>query len=350
MLSIAQMRDLIATQKGNFRNSSKSSEFFNFSKLNIGDEVRIRFVKDGDENNQMFWRNRAIRTLSFDGLISEGKTYTGTVYVDVPAFNLKSNEADTTLPEEYRFTSKEDVIQEAIKNLYDEDKDLYAKFKRKEGYLLRGFVRDGSDDPKINYFVFSKQLYEPLVKFTSTEQEEAFPDYPFDENNGRDFILKVSQSDGRKNYSTSDYSLKTSPLTDKEREVLAAHKDDKLYEKLPKKPTDEQLMVMAEMYAASRDGKPYDFDKWSSSFKPNNAFKDSNGIINIRSNGTTDNTPTEVPSETVAAQLSALSTPKTISNEEVNEAIKQNTSTTNSTDVQNMLTQLMAQFQQPQSN
>jgi len=258
---------------------------------------------------------------------------------------LKKNEVDDTLPPEYCFTSTEDVIQNEIQNIFETDPDLYRKFKRREGYLMRGFIRGTDEDPKLTYFIFSPQLYDPLISFLSEEQQEAFPGFPCSVDTGRDFNIVVSDNAGRKSYLTSSYVLKTSSLTDEEKKVLNEHKDDKLYEKMTKKPTEQQSMVMLEMFNAAKEGKPYDWDAWNTTFKPNNAFKDSNGTINIRNNGGVgDNALTDVPTSAVEEQLSALSTPKTISTEEVNEAIKQNTTTANSADVQNMLTQLMAQF------
>ena len=37
---------------------------------------------------------------------------------------------------------------------------------------------------------------------------------------------------------------------------------------LPKKPTDVELKVISEMFAASVDGEAYDMDRWGQYFKP----------------------------------------------------------------------------------
>ena len=53
-LSIAELRAKISSSQRQTSNYDSSS-IFSFSKLEIGDQIRIRFVDDG-EPNDFFWR------------------------------------------------------------------------------------------------------------------------------------------------------------------------------------------------------------------------------------------------------------------------------------------------------
>ena len=360
MLSMAEMRAKLLEQKQNSGSNGdrSNSRFFQFSKMTEGSSVRIRFVEDSDDKNGYFWRTRANRTLKFNGLISNGQFFDGDIYVDVPAFNLKAGEQDNTLPEEKAFTSNDDPIQQRIKNLWNEGaegQELYRKFKRKTAYIYRGFVREEGAESKLQYFIMSNQIQPKIEKaITDLEQMEAFPNLPVDRTNGRDFILKCDLKDGRRNYEMSDWSLKTSALTQDE-EAIVDNEFEPLYSLLPSKPDVKQTEIMNQMYDAVVADQPFDYDNWASVFKPNNAYKDSNGVIQIRTNGSVSNDndeEKEVATPTTASEsvVSTISQPPAqITTEEVNSAIKTNTQTVDASNAENLIANLMAQFQNPQA-
>lgn len=356
MLTIEEMRKaLLAKNNYTPRNGGSNSKFFSFTNLKPGDKVRIRLLEDADTDNQYFWRNRANRTLRFNGLMSGGQFYDGEIKVDVPAFNLKQGAVDNTLPAEYTITSAEDPIQQKIKDLWNqgsEGQELYRKFKRREAFLYRGFIRQENGESKFSYFSFSPKM-QPMIEKAITDEEEytTFPEYPIDHDKGRDFIIRVTDNAGRKSYETSSYALSTSALTQQELELLNDEENNrKLCEFMPKKPTVEQVECMEEMYEAVSNDQPFDYDKWSPYFKPSNAYKDSNGVIQVRSggdysnSGSDDDTPSATQTE-VAQPTSTITPPTQISAEQVNQAISQNTVEVNSGNVDNMVANLLAQFQ-----
>lgn len=359
MLSMAEMRAKLLEQKQNSGSNSdrSNSKFFNFSKMSEGSSVRIRFVEDADTNNGYFWRTRAIRTLKFNGLMSKGQFYDGDIYVDIPAFNLKKNEIDSTLPEDRAFKSEDDPIQQKIQNLWNEGADgqeLYRKFKRKTAYVYRGFVREEGAETRMQYFVMSSQIQPKIEKAISDpEQAEAFPELPVSHTSGRDFILKCDLKDGRRNYEMSDWALKTSALTPDE-EMIFDNDLEPLYNLLPKTPDVHQVEIMNQMYDAVVSDQPFDFDNWGKTFKPNNAYMDSNGVIQIRNNGSSINNDEdkETPVSTQVSEpiVSTVSQPPAqVTTEEVNSAIKTNTQTVDASNAENLIANLMAQFQNQQA-
>lgn len=290
-----------------FQNTSTSSEIFKFGDLKVGDEVRIRFVEDADTTNSFFWRERHSRTLRFDSLLlPNGTTMAKDTYVSVPAFNLKSNETNCDdLPQEFLYKSNEDVIQQKIKGFWiDGDKTsqaLYNKFGKKVTYLFQGFVRSPGYETKLYRFVVNKDLFN-LIKTFMTDSE--IEDVPCDIQNGRDFILKVSEKNAVingsntkvKDYVTqSKWSSKVTPLSAEELEFINTHGAFDLKKYLPKRPTAEQETIMLEMYNASYDGNPYDIKNWASTYRPDNIRLDQDGNVKLKEGEATVNIGTEIP-------------------------------------------------------
>ena len=312
-LSLAEMR--AAMEKGssqNNNNQSGNTDIFRFGDLKPGDEIRIRFIEDADKTNGFFWRERHSRSLKFDSLLlPNGTTMVKDTYVSVPAFNLKSNETSLdNLPSEYLYKSTEDVIQQKIKGLWiDGDKTsqaLYNKFGKKVTYLFQGFIHSPGYEQKLYRFLINKDLFN-LIKTFMTDSE--IDDVPCSVQNGRDFILKVSEKNAVingtnrtvKDYVTqSKWSSRVSPLTEQELAYIESHGAFDLKKFLPKRPTPEQEQVMLEMYNASYDGLPYDIKNWASTFRPDNIRLDQDGNVKLKEGEATANLGTEIPQQQYA--------------------------------------------------
>ena len=131
-LDLAQMRAMINASK-NKTTSYDSSSVFSFKKLNVGDQIRIRFIDDGEQND-FFWRTLCTRSLSFDSIrLANGSIVQNKTYVSVPAFNIKKGDVNiSNLPENYIYYSNDDVINQKIKTLWDgteEGSKRYNKFR-----------------------------------------------------------------------------------------------------------------------------------------------------------------------------------------------------------------------------
>ena len=307
-LSLAEMR--AAMEKGSSQannNQTGNNDIFRFGDLKPGDEIRIRFIEDADPSNGFFWRERHSRSLKFDSLLlPNGTTMLKDTYVSVPAFNLKSNETSLdNLPSEYLYKSTEDVIQQKIKGLWiDGDKTsqaLYNKFGKKVTYLFQGFIHSPGYEPKLYRFLINKDLFN-LIKTFMTDSE--IEDVPCSVQNGRDFILKVSEKSAVingvnktvKDYVTqSKWSSRITPLTEQEIAYIQTNGAFDLKKFLPKRPSAEQEEVMLAMYNASYDGMPYDIKNWASTFRPDNIRLDQDGNVKLKEGDATASLGTEIP-------------------------------------------------------
>lgn len=332
------------------RDTNESSNFFSFSKLSNGDVVRIRFVEDmNNPQFQWFGIKRAVRQLVFNGAVSNGQFYEGEVVVEVPAFNLKKGETDETLPPEYQFKSEEDTIQQLIGPLWDGSEEgtaRYQKFKRKESFLYQGFIHTEGYEPKLYRFLFSSNLNSIINSCTDDEQINAFPTVPCHPVDGREFVLKVKMENNRKNYSSSSWALSKNELSDTEKKYIDENGTYNLLDYIPKKPTQQQLEVMADMFQAVCNEESYDFDKWGSILKPSNCFRDSTGLVKFRYNNQSTDTelPKSVATQVEAPTTSAITMPEKISTVEVNNAIETNTVNIDNSNVNELVANLMSQF------
>lgn len=328
-LSIAELRAKVAQQQSQQQSTTNySSSIFSFSDLKPGDQVRIRFIDDNDEGNDLFWRTRCIRTLSFPALrLANGSVVDNKCYVDVPAFNRKpgddkKHENDWCLPADYVYNSKDDVINTRIKPLWDgtsEGTALYNKFGRTVRRVFQGFIRSEGYETKLYRFVINPDLFNNIYSFMDDDEFEATPCDPI---NGREFLLKVSEKIASingstravKDYSTSKWSSKVSPLTDEENAWLANNSSYDLKNFIPSRPSIEQEKVMLEMFEASYNSEPYDVVKWGKIFKPNNVFFDEQGNIKDMKGGNTvmTNTKDITPSSVVSAPIVETSNTTTI--------------------------------------
>ena len=303
-LDISKLRAKAQAQAAKAQSQSQvSNTVFPFSSLNVGDSVRIRFIDDG-EPNDVFWRERRTRVIPFNSVKqADGQVINNRCWVDVPAFNLKYNELLlSNLPENYLYKSEDDVIQAKIKGFWDmgdEGKTLYYKYGRKKTYIFQGFVRsDGYDKNKIYRFIVNEELFNLIKSFLTNDEIDTIPT---DRERGLDFILnvtgKIANINGKpqevKDYSTSTWSRKETPLTQEELASLETTPPFVLKDFIFARPSVEQERVMLEMFDASMEDESYDVVKWGKVFKPNNIFFDANGNIKDLKGGS--NKPQEVP-------------------------------------------------------
>lgn len=303
-LSIAELRAKISSSQKSTTNYDSSS-IFSFSKLEIGDQIRIRFVDDG-EPNDFFWRTRATRTLRFDSLkLANGTIMDNKVFVSVPAFNIKKGDVNlANLPEDYLYYSNDDVINTKIKPFWDgteEGQKLYNRFGRSERYVFQGFVRAEGYETKLYRFVINKDLFNVIYSFISDDEILHTPSDPI---HGRDFILKVTKKianiNGKpqevKDYSTSKWSSNETPLTDAEQAWLSSNQPYVLKNFIPSRPTIEQEQAMLELFEASLNSEPYDVARWGRIFKPDNIFFDEQGNIkDMKGNKNATTNASEIP-------------------------------------------------------
>lgn len=311
MSKLAELRAKVAAQKS-ATNSTTSSSIFSFKNLKIGDSIHVRFVEDGEQND-FFWRERYTRSIQFNSLLlPNGERVANKVWVTIPAFNLKKGDVNVgNLPENYLYESSQDPIQQKIKNFYDgteEGTALYNRFGRKRTYVLQGFVRAEGYETKLYRFILNPDLFNTIYSFI---KDDEIDDMPTDPELGRTFIINVSKKianiNGKptevKDYSTSKWSSKITPLTADEQSYLNANGSFVLKNFIPSKPSTEQELAMLELYEASYNEQPYDVTRWGKIFRPDNIQLDVNGMIKDMNTKSVSNIPQEISNSTVSENI-----------------------------------------------
>lgn len=294
-LDLNALRARYTAETAKIKNNSNNftSQVFDFRNLKVGDSVRVRFIDDSDAN-PVFWRERRTRNLKFNSVKdTTGAVLNQATYVDIPAFNKKFDEVLwSNLPTEYLYGNDEDVIQKRIGNFWDgtdAGKELYNKFKRRKTYVMRGFLEsdvEGYERNKVYRFIVTEDLFNLISSFMK-DTEIAYA--PTDKVNGLDFIINVtgknSNINGKtqevKDYTTSKYARKETPLSEEELNYLQNNELPALLTFIYQKPDTEHENAMIEMFEAIMNDDPYDVTRWGKYYKPNNVQFDGEGKFKL---------------------------------------------------------------------
>ena len=91
---------------------------------------------------------------------------------------------------------------------------------------------------------------------------------PTDYVNGTDFRLSKTTKGQYADYSTSKWARKETSLTEEQLKAVDEFGLFDLKSFLPKKPGEEELLVIKQMFEASVDGELYDPEKWGNYYRP----------------------------------------------------------------------------------
>ena len=258
MASLADIRAKLAQQENNQQKSSGSSDNAIYPHWNMGEgtTATIRFLPDGNAQNEFFWVERQIIKLQFNGV--KGDSNAKQVTVQVPCMEMYGESCP--------------ILAEVRPWYKDESlKEMANKYWKKRSYLFQGFVRQnpmGDDTTPANpvrRFIISPQLI-PIIKTGLMDPE--MEELPTHFTRGLDFVVRKTSKGGYADYSTSNWARKETALTEAEQAAIEAHGLFNLSDFLPKKPTQAEVAIMKEMFEASVDGLPYDNEKWGSYFRP----------------------------------------------------------------------------------
>lgn len=260
MASLADIRARLEAQKNKAQNKGSSTQSDNAIyphwNMETGASAQVRFLPDGDPNNDFFWVERAVIKLPFNGV--KGDSNVKQFTVQVPCVEMYGD--NCPILAEVRPWYKDEGL-----------KELANKYWKKRTYLFQGFVRQnpiGADVTPANpirRFVVSPQLI-PIIKAGLMDPE--MQELPTHYTLGLDFMFRKTQKGAYADYSTSTWMRKESPLNEAEQAAIAAHGLFNLKDFLPKKPSEAELRIMKEMFEASVDGRPYDLEKWGAYYRP----------------------------------------------------------------------------------
>lgn len=370
-LNLQELRQKYNAETAKIKNSTNNftSQVFDFRNLKVGDSVRVRFIEDS-EPNDVFWRERRTRNLKFNSVKdTSGAVLNQATYVDIPAFNKKFDEVLwSNPPAEYLYANDEDVIQKRIGNFWDgtdTGKELYNKFKRRKTYVMRGFLEsdvEGYERNKAYRFIVTEDLFNLISSFMS-DTEIAYA--PTDVQNGLDFIINVtgrnSNINGKtqevKDYTTSKYARKETPLTEEEVAYLKNNELPPLITFVYQKPDAEHERAMIEMFEAIMEDEPYDVSRWGKYYKPNNVQFDGEGKFKLPGKveevkpaytyeSTTVSTPVETHAEPIVKQepVKVVEEVKPDTNVRVDTLIETHTETTSATDAKSLVNDIMQKY------
>lgn len=223
-----------------------------------GTQSTLRLLPDGNEDNTFFWVERQLIKLPFPGI--KGHDENKPVEVQVPCIEMWDGKNTCPILNEVRPMWKDKSLE-----------DTARKYWIKKSYFAQGFVKQdaiGEQDAPANpirKFIISPQIFKIFqAALMDTDMENS----PVDYINGTDFIVCKTSKGGFADYSTSKWARKESSLTPEQLAAIEEFGLVDLSEYLPKRPTQEQLDAMFEMFQASLDGELYDPARWAKFYKP----------------------------------------------------------------------------------
>lgn len=280
-------------QKSQFNKSTTSGEGPMYPHWNIKEEdgnyAAIRFLPDGNEDSSFFWIDKLIIKIPFAGV--KGKS-TAPIKVNVPCMQMYGE----TCP-----------ILEETKPLWKTDEETARQYYKKRSYIFHGFVRrDGigeinKPENPIRRFNVNSELFKIIH---SGVMDQDMEDLPTDYAKGTDFNIRKTTKGKWADYTTSSWSRKSGPLNEDEALAVEKFGIPELSSYLPKKPTEEELKVIMDMFVDSMNGDPYDAQKYGSYFKPFGLDDDSTGSSVQKGSGDYK-TSTKVESEITSDDVDA---------------------------------------------
>ena len=222
-----------------------------------GSTATLRFLPDGNDANDFFWEERLIIKIPFPGV--KGSTDAKPVEVQVPCMDMwKPNSCP--IAAETRPWWKDPALE-----------DMARKYWRKKSYLFQGFVPqnpnkdDNTPENPIRRFIINPSVFD-VVKGILMRQD--LENSPTDYANGRDFYLSKTTKGGYANYASSSWSMKERALHEDEMGAIEKFGLYSLNQFLPKKPDDEHLNAIVEMFHASVNEELYDAERWGQYYRP----------------------------------------------------------------------------------
>ena len=253
---LAQQAQKERGKSGGFTGDNSIYPFWNNPE---GSTATLRFLPDGDDTNDFFWVERLIIKLPFPGV--KGQENSGRpVEVQVPCTDMwKPGSCPITA--EIRPWWKDPSLE-----------DMARKYYKKKSFLFQGFVtqnpnkEDATPENPIRRFIINPSVFDAIKAILMRQDLE---NSPTDYQSGRDFYLSKTTKGGYSNYQSSSWSMKERALAQDELEAIDKHGLYNLNQFLPKKPDDQHLNAIMEMFAASVDGEQYDADRWGQFYRPN---------------------------------------------------------------------------------
>ena len=273
MATLAELRAKLKEAENRSSGAQMDNSIYPFWNLTETQESVVRFLPDANPENVYFWVEQLTIKLSFPDIIGDHpdvkKDDNGEIIVKLPCIEMYGKNETCPILSEVRpwWKSKDKTLLE-----------LASKYWKKYTYHYQGLiVEDGlSEEEKpenpIRRFILAPQVHN-IIKAAIIDPE--IIELPTHSVNGLDFRIKVHKKGRYNEYTTSCFSRRERPLTEKELEAINTYKLYDLASFLPQKPSSTELKIQQEMFEASLDGKPYDPEKWGQYYRPSGLNMDS---------------------------------------------------------------------------
>jgi hypothetical protein len=255
MASIAEIRAALAAQqskgKGNGQKRSSGggdNASYPFWNIDVGASATLRLIPDLDPTNTLFWRNREVIKLPFEGVVGGEYPTNERVEVTVPCVAMFGMACPITA---------------ATKHLWNDEstKALARVYWKKKSYIYNGFVvnspfvEETVPENPIRRFVINPTIHKIIESSLANPDME---DNPTDYVGGRDFRISKSQSGQWADYGTSNWSMKVRSLNETEMAAIEQYKPHDLKAALGRVPDADELSAIKAMFDASFAGEPFD--------------------------------------------------------------------------------------------
>ena len=249
MATLAEIRAKLLAQDNKSADNANANRgtdaIYPFWNMDTDSTSVIRFLPDSDNSNTFFWRERQIIKMPFPGV--KGGDESKPVTVQVPCIEMWGDTCPVHA--EIRPWFKDPSME-----------DIGRKYWKKRSYIFQGFVvqdpmNEATPENPIRRFVIGPQIFK-LLKAALMDPD--MENLPTDYDAGTDFRLTKTQKGQYADYSTSNWARKERSLNEEERQAVETHGLYDLGDFMPKRPSDEEVRIIMEMFEASVDGHLYD--------------------------------------------------------------------------------------------
>ena len=257
MATLAEIRAKLLEKEqrtgGGYQSDNAIYAFWNIPENST---ATLRFLPDSDETNTFFWKERQMIRLSFPGI--KGQDESRSVTVQVPCVEMWGDACPVHA--EIRPWFKDPSLE-----------DEGRKYWKKRSYIFQGFVTDNpmSDDQPpenpIRRFIINPSIYKII---SAALMDPDFPEIPTDFEAGTDFKLTKTQKGQYADYSTSNWARRERSLDQTERDAIQNNGLFNLNDFMPKRPNNEEIKVIFEMFESSVAGELYDPERFGSYYTP----------------------------------------------------------------------------------
>ena len=257
MTTLSSIRARLAEQTTKQATNTGDGLVYPFWNMQPGESATIRFLPDGNEQNDFFWVDRAVIKLPFSGI--DGQPDSKPTVVQVPCMEMYGQSC--SILNEVRAWFKDPTLE-----------DMGRKYWKKRSHIFQGFVvsdpLEEAESPEnpIRRFIIGPQIFK-VIKSSLLDPD--MEELPTDYTHGLDFrLIKSDSGSGYADYSTSNWARRERALSDVEMAAINTYGLSNLRDALPKQPTEIEQKIMFEMFEASVNGEAYDPARWAAYFKP----------------------------------------------------------------------------------